>query len=161
MKNFISSYKDLPAYPYDIRSVFRNESRAKSGVMRGREFYWKALYSFSKDQDQHSEFYEKMAQAYENVFKRVGLGGMTYKTFASGGTFAKYSHEFQTICEAGEDIVYINHDKKIAVNKEVYNDEVLSDLDLTKDSLVETRAVEVGNIFPALVATNLIYQLIR
>lgn len=147
MKNFISSYKDLPAYPYDIRSVFRNESRAKSGVMRGREFYWKALYSFSKDQDQHNEFYEKMSHAYENIFRRVGLGDTTYKTFASGGTFAKYSHEFQTICDSGEDVVYIDYEKNIAVNKEVYNDDVLLDLGLTKDSLVEKKAVEVGNIF--------------
>lgn len=147
MKNFISSYKDLPAYPYDIRSVFRNEARAKSGVMRGREFYWKALYSFSKDKEQHDVFYEKMAQAYENIFLRVGLGDSTYKTFASGGTFAKYSHEFQTLCETGEDTVYIDTDKKIAVNKEVYTDEVLSELGLNKGSLVEARAVEVGNIF--------------
>lgn len=147
MKNFISSYKDLPAYPYDIRSVFRNEARAKSGVMRGREFYWKALYSFSKDKKEHDEFYEKAADAYSRIFKRVGLGAITYKTFASGGTFAKYSHEFQTICESGEDTIYIDKKKNIAINKEVYTDEVLEELGLDKETLIEEKAVEVGNIF--------------
>lgn len=147
MKNFIHSYKDLPAYPYDIRTVFRNEMRAKSGIIRGREFFWKALYSFSKDQAEHDAFYEKITASYLNIFERVGLGSVTYKTFASGGTFSKYSHEFQTICEAGEDIVYVSKEKNIAVNKEVYNDEVLADLGLSKDELTEEKAVEVGNIF--------------
>lgn len=147
MKNFISSYKDLPRYPYDIRTVFRNEMRAKSGIIRGREFFWKALYSFSKDQAEHDTFYEKITESYLNVFNRVGLGSVTYKTFASGGTFSKYSHEFQTICEAGEDLIYVSKEKNIAVNKEVYTDEVLADLGLSKDELVEEKAVEVGNIF--------------
>lgn len=147
MKSFVQSYKDLPVYPYDIRSVFRNEMRAKSGIIRGREFFWKALYSFSKNQEEHDAFYEKITQSYKNVFARVGLGNKTYLTFASGGTFSKYSHEFQTICDAGEDIIYVSHEKGIAVNKEVYNDEVLADLGLTKDELVEEKAVEVGNIF--------------
>lgn len=147
MKNFIASYKDLPAYPYDIRTVFRNEARAKSGVMRGREFFWKALYSFSKDEEQHNEFYEKSKIAYVNIFNRVGIGESTYLTFASGGSFSKYSHEFQTICDAGEDIIYIDESKKIAVNKEVYTDEVLADLGLNKSDLIEKKTVETGNIF--------------
>ncbi len=147
MKNFISSYKDLPVYPYDIRSVFRNEARAKSGVMRGREFYWKALYSFSKDKEQHDDFYEKIAEAYSRVYQRVGLGETTYKTFASGGTFSQYSHEFQTVCESGEDTIFIDTEKGIAVNQEVYTDEVLADLDISKENLTEAKAVEVGNIF--------------
>ncbi|HOW60789.1 MAG TPA: His/Gly/Thr/Pro-type tRNA ligase C-terminal domain-containing protein [Candidatus Moranbacteria bacterium] len=147
MKSFISSYKDLPVYPYDIRTVFRNEARAKSGIMRGREFFWKALYSFSKDETQHNEFYEKAKIAYQSIFERVGLGGKTFITFASGGSFSKYSHEFQTVSEAGEDIIYIDKDKKIAVNKEVYTDEVLKDLGLEKGKLVEEKAIEVGNIF--------------
>lgn len=147
MANFISSYKDLPVYVYDIRTVFRNEVRAKSGIMRGREFFWKALYSFSKDENEHNEYYEKSKTAYKNIFDRVGLGDKTFLTFASGGTFSKYSHEFQTISEAGEDIIYIDEKKKIAVNKEVYTDEVLNDLGLKKDELVEKKAIEVGNIF--------------
>ncbi len=147
MKNFISSYKDLPVYVYDIRTVFRNEARAKSGIMRGREFFWKALYSFSKNESEHDEYYEKSKVAYKNVFDRVGLGEKTFLTFASGGSFSKYSHEFQTVSEAGEDIIYIDEKKKIAVNREVYTDEVLKDLGLNKDKLVEKKAIEVGNIF--------------
>ncbi len=147
MKNFISSYKDLPVYVYDIRTVFRNEVRAKSGIMRGREFFWKALYSFSRDESEHNDYYEKSKIAYKNVFKRVGLGEKTYLTFASGGTFSKYSHEFQTVSEAGEDTVYISKEKNIAINKEVYTDEVLNDLNLKKEELIEEKAIEVGNIF--------------
>ncbi len=147
MKDFISSYRDLPVYPYDFKTIFRNETRSKSGMMRGREFYWKALYSFSKDEAQHNEFYEKIKNAYTNVYNRVGLGDKTYVTFASGGTFSKYSHEFQTVSDAGEDIIYINKEKNIAINKEVYNDEVLSDLGLSKNDLVEAKSIEVGNIF--------------
>ncbi len=147
MKDFISSYKDLPVYPYDFKTIFRNEARSKSGIMRGREFYWKALYSFSKDQAEHDAFYEKAKQAYMNVFSRVGLADYTYMTFASGGTFSKYSHEFQTLSVSGEDTIYVDKEKKIAINKEVFNDEVIQELGLNKEEIVEERAIEVGNIF--------------
>ncbi len=147
MRNYLSSYKDLPVYVYDIKTVFRNEARAKSGLMRGREFFWKALYSFSKNKEEHDVFYEKITQSYLRIFNKVGLGDTTYLTFASGGSFAKYSHEFQTICDAGEDTVYVHEGRRLAVNKEVYTDEVLQDLDLNPANLVEQKAVEVGNIF--------------
>lgn len=147
VKNFVHSYKDLPLYPYDFKTIFRNELRSKSGLMRGREFYWKALYSFSRDEAEHNEFYEKMKVAYANVFRRVGLGDKTYITFASGGTFSKYSHEFQTISEAGEDIIYVDEDQRIAVNKEVFTDEVLADIGVDKANLTEHKSIEVGNIF--------------
>ena len=147
LKQYISSYKDLPVYPYDFKDIFRNETRSKSGILRGREFYWKALYSFSKDEAEHNTFYEKSKIAYTNIFKRVGIGHLTYLTFASGGSFAKFSHEFQTITGAGEDTIYLDENKGIAVNKEVYTDEVLEALDLNKESLIEKRAIEVGNIF--------------
>ncbi len=147
MTNFISSYKDLPVYPYDIRTMFRNEVRAKSGLMRGREFFWKALYSFSRDEREHNVYYEKAKIAYKNVFNRAGLKDNTFLTFASGGTFSKYSHEFQAVSDAGEDTIYISEEKGIAVNKEVYNDEVLKDLSLKKEDLIEKKAIEVGNIF--------------
>lgn len=147
MKDYIESYRDLPAYPYDIRTMFRNEIRSKSGIMRGREFYWKALYSFSKDEEEHKGFYEKMKKSYENIFEKVGLGEKTFFTFASGGTFSEFSHEFQTISEVGEDTIYIDMDKKIAINEEVYNDEVLGQLGLDKNKIVEKKAIEVGNIF--------------
>lgn len=147
MKQFITSYKDLPAYPYQFQTKFRNELRAKSGIMRGREFLMKDLYSFSRDQAAHDDFYEEVAKAYERVWQRLGIADITYKTFASGGSFAKYSHEFQTISPVGEDIVYVHKDKKIAINQEVYTDEVLADLGINKQELVEEKAIEVGNIF--------------
>lgn len=147
MKQFISSYKDLPAQPYQFQTKFRNELRSKSGLMRGREFLMKDMYSFNQNEEKHNEFYELAAQAYVNVFNRLGIGDSTYKTFASGGSFSKYSHEFQTISPVGEDTIYVHEAKKIAINKEVYNDEVLADLGINKDELVEKTAVEVGNIF--------------
>ena len=147
LKQYISSYKDLPIYPYDFKDIFRNETRSKSGILRGREFYWKALYSFSKDENEHNEFYEKSKEAYKNIFKRAGIGHLTYITFASGGTFSKFSHEFQTITGAGEDLIYVDPNKGIAINKEVYNDEVIESLGLKKEDLVENKAIEVGNIF--------------
>jgi prolyl-tRNA synthetase len=115
--------------------------------MRTREFIMKDLYSFSKDEAEHQKFYETAKEAYKKIFKRVGIGHTTYLTFASGGSFSKFSHEFQTITGAGEDTIYVDEDKGIAINKEVYNDEVITSLELNKDKLVEQRAVEVGNIF--------------
>ncbi len=147
LTQYVSSYKDLPIYAYDFKDIFRNETRSKSGILRGREFYWKALYSFSQNETEHNRFYEKAKVAYEGIFKKVGLGDKTYITFASGGTFSKYSHEFQTLTESGEDIIYIDEAKKIAINKEVLNDEVLNELGARRDTLVEKKAIEVGNIF--------------
>src|SRR3990167_11136064 len=108
----------------------------------------KDLYSFSKDQKQHNQFYEKAKAAYTKIFERLGLGQDTYLTFASGGSFSKYSHEFQTVTDVGEDTIYVHEDRRLAGNREVLNDEVLADLGLSKDELVEKKAVEVGNIFP-------------
>lgn len=147
LKQYISSYKDLPIYPYDFKTIFRNEARAKSGLIRGREFYWKALYSFSKNKAEHERFYEKIEEAYLRIYERVGLKDYTYLTFASGGTFSKFSHEFQALSEAGEDTIYLEEEKRIAVNQEVYTDEVLEDLELDKNNLVEKKAIEIGNIF--------------
>lgn len=147
VRNYVKSYKDLPIYLYDFKTIFRNELRSKSGIMRGREFYWKALYSFSKDKAEHDEFYESMKTAYQNVFERAGIGDNTYMTFASGGTFAKYSHEFQAVSDAGEDIIYIDEEKNIAINEEVFTDEVLADLGVQRDGLVQKKSIEVGNIF--------------
>ncbi len=147
MKGFISSYRDLPVYPYQFQIKFRNELRSKSGLMRGREFWMKDLYSFSRTQEEHDEFYELASKAYDKVYQRLGIGDITYKTFASGGSFAKYSHEFQTLSEVGEDKIYVHKGRRLAINEEVYNDEVLEDLGISKDELVQERAVEVGNIF--------------
>ena len=146
MREQISSWRDLPAYPYQFQTKFRNETRAKSGLMRTREFIMKDLYSFSKNEQEHLAFYERVAAAYARIFERVGIGDNTYKTFASGGSFSKFSHEFQTVCDAGEDVVYIHRPTKVAINKEVFTDEVKKDLGLS-DDFEEAKAIEVGNIF--------------
>ncbi len=145
MRDHIASYRDLPAYVYQFQTKFRNEERAKSGLMRTREFVMKDLYSFSRNEQEHQEFYTKAAEAYERIFARVGLADKTYKTFASGGSFSKYSHEFQTVCDSGEDTVYIDTAKRIAINKEVLTDDVKAELGVGE--LTEAKAVEVGNIF--------------
>jgi prolyl-tRNA synthetase len=147
LKNHISSYKDLPVVAYQIQAKFRNELRAKSGVMRGREFVMKDMYSFSKNEEEHNLFYKEVQKAYKRVYDRTGIGHLTYMTFASGGTFSKYSHEFQTLTTAGEDVIYVDEESGLAVNHEVLNDEVLTSLGLVREKLVEHKAVEVGNIF--------------
>ncbi len=147
MREHISSYRDLPAYAYQFQTKLRNETRAKSGIMRTREFIMKDLYSFSRSDEEHAEFYEKAKAAYTRIFDRLGLGEWTYLTYASGGAFAEFSHEFQTVTDAGEDIVYIDHDKRIAINEEVYSDKLIADLGLDKEKLEKTKAAEVGNIF--------------
>jgi len=107
----------------------------------------KDLYSVARTKQVHDELYETIKQAYVKVYDRLGIGDKTFLTFASGGMFSKYSHEFQTVCEAGEDTIYLDRQKGIAVNEEVNNPEVLENLDLKADDLEEVRAAEVGNIF--------------
>ena len=147
MKQHIHSYKDLPKYIYQFQLKFRNEERAKSGIMRTREFVMKDMYSFCTDEEQHKEFYNQTIQAYLRVFKRVGIGDDTYRTFASGGAFSEFSDEFQTITPTGEDVIYLNKERGIALNKEVYRDEVLEKLNLKDTDLEEHKASEVGNVF--------------
>jgi len=147
MKSHIASFRDLPTYVYQFQVKMRNELRAKSGLMRGREFLMKDMYSFSKDAQQHDDFYNKTIDAYMKVFERLGLGDSTFVTFAAGGAFTEFSHEFQTICEAGEDKIFINREKKIAINEEVMNDKTLTELGVTRDELEEVVTAEVGNIF--------------
>lgn len=148
MRDFVRSYKDLPVYPYQIQTKFRNELRAKSGLMRGREFVMKDMYSFSRNQAEHDVFYEQITEVYHRIYDRLGIGEQTYTCFASGGIFSKFSREFQTISEVGEDTIYVDETKRLAINKEVYTDEALAELGLNKADLVEKKAVEVGNIFP-------------
>ena len=147
MKEYISSYKDLPAHVYQFQTKLRNELRAKSGIMRGREFVMKDMYSCSLDAEQHEKFYNATIDAYKIIYDRLGIGDDTYVTFASGGAFTKFSHEFQTICEAGEDVIYLHRGKNIAINEEVLNDETLTNLGITRDELEEVKTAEVGNIF--------------
>lgn len=147
MRNFISSYRDLPVYVYQFQTKLRNELRAKSGILRGREFVMKDMYSYSISEEVHNKFYQSTIDAYLKVFNRVGLGESTYVTFASGGAFTQFSHEFQTITDAGEDIIYLSREKNIAINKEVLNDSVMAQLGVTRDELEEVKTAEVGNIF--------------
>lgn len=147
MTEHISSYRDLPVLAYQFQNKFRNEMRAKSGIMRGKEFLMKDLYSFAKDEAEHKVLYGKVRAAYVRVFDRMGIGAETYVTFASGGIFSEFSEEFQTVSDAGEDIIYIDEASRVSVNKEVYNDETLAKLELHKDKLVEKKAIEAGNIF--------------
>lgn len=147
MQHYVTSYKDLPIYVYQFQTKLRNELRAKSGIMRGREFVMKDMYSLSVDGEQHEQFYQASIEAYKRVYDRLGIGEDTYVTFASGGAFTKFSHEFQTVCEAGEDVIYVHRGKNIAVNEEVLDDENLKSLGIKREELEEVKSAEVGNIF--------------
>jgi prolyl-tRNA synthetase len=147
MQSFISSYRDLPISTYQFQTKLRNELRAKSGIMRGREFVMKDMYTYTADEKEHKKIYDAITKAYLRVFERCGLGDKTYFTFASGGAFTQFSHEFQTVSDAGEDTIYIDRKKKLAVNEEVLNDEVLKEVGLLRDDLEKVASIEVGNIF--------------
>jgi prolyl-tRNA synthetase len=148
MKSFISSYKSLPAYVHQFQNKLRNETRAKAGVMRCREFIMKDMYSYSLDENQHMEFYNKTIESYMNIYRELGLGDITYVTSASGGVFTdKFSHEFQTVCEAGEDIIYIHKTEGYAINEEVYNEETLNKMNAKPEDFEKKVSAEVGNIF--------------
>ena len=146
MQQYIQSYKDLPASVYQFQTKMRNELRAKSGIMRGREFVMKDMYSFHATAEDLERYYNQSIEAYKRVFERLGIADDTYVTFASGGAFTKFSHEFQTICEAGEDIIYLHREKNIAVNEEVIDDAV-KELGISRDELEQVKTAEVGNIF--------------
>lgn len=147
LTHHVSSYRDLPANVYQIQTKFRNELRARSGIMRGREFLMKDLYSFSRNEAEHDAIYERMKEAYTNIFNRVGIGEKTFITYASGGSFSEFSHEFQTLSDAGEDTIYLNTSTGLAINKEIYSKDVLRRLNASESEFVETTSIEVGNIF--------------
>lgn len=146
MKHYIQSYKDLPASVYQFQTKLRNELRAKSGIMRGREFVMKDMYSFHSSADDLAAYYDQAIEAYKRVYDRLGIGDDTYVTFASGGAFTKFSHEFQTITDAGEDVIYLHRGRNIAVNEEVLDDAV-KELGVDKNELEAIKTAEVGNIF--------------
>lgn len=146
MKQYIKSYKDLPVSVYQFQTKLRNELRAKSGIMRGREFVMKDMYSMHSTQEDMDAYYERAINAYKRVYDRLGLGDETFVTFASGGAFTKFSHEFQTICDAGEDVLYVNDDRTVAVNEEVL-DEAAAELGIDKSTLKPVTTAEAGNIF--------------
>ena len=146
LKNYVHSYKDLPISLYQFQTKMRNELRAKSGIMRGREFVMKDMYSFHDSAEALDTYYNETIEAYKRVYDRLGIGEDTYVTFASGGAFTKFSHEFQTICDAGEDIIYLHREKNIAVNEEVIDDAV-RELGIAREDLEKVKTAEVGNIF--------------
>lgn len=146
MKQYVQSYKDLPVSLYQFQTKMRNEKRAKSGIMRGREFVMKDMYSFHASAEDLDAYYNRVIEAYKRVYDRLGIGEDTYVTFASGGAFTKFSHEFQTICDAGEDVIYLHRGKNIAVNEEVI-DEAVKELGISRDELEPVKTAEVGNIF--------------
>lgn len=145
-KNFIQSYQDLPIAVYQIQTKFRDEKRAKSGILRGREFIMKDLYSFHSSESDLDKYYELVTQAYMNIYKRLGIGDITLKTYASGGTFSKYSHEFQTISDIGEDTIFVCEKCNIAINQEIIADQNHCP-ECNNTNLIQKQAIEVGNIF--------------
>lgn len=146
-QRYIDSYKDLPFAAYQIQTKFRNEPRAKSGLLRSREFMMKDLYSFHEDEKDMYAFYEKAKNAYDKVFSRCGL--KTYYTLAGGGEFTlSNTHEFQVLSEVGEDIIFVCDRCRTAVNQEVI-DQIEGRLcPQCHGPLREEKAIEVGNIFP-------------
>ena len=146
MRHFINSYKDLPTSVYQFQTKLRNELRSKSGIMRGREFVMKDMYSLHATAEDCDAYYEKVIEAYKKCYAKLGIGDSTFVTFASGGAFTKFSHEFQTICEAGEDRLYVNEDHTVAVNEEVLDD-AAQELGIDKATLTPVKSAEVGNFF--------------
>src|SRR3989344_3297445 len=142
VKQGVQSYRDLPVILYQFQTKFRKELRAKSGLLRGREFRMKDLYSFHPDESSHHKFYEEAANAYLRTFKRLGLDA--YRVKASGGVFGKeLSDEFQVLCETGEDEVLVDHKTKTGFNRE--GEDQLKASEIKK--LERVKAIEVGNIF--------------
>ncbi len=147
LRKFISSYKDLPLFVYQIQTKFRNEKRAKSGILRGRQFLMKDMYSFHADEKDLSDYYEKVKESYWKIFERVGIKEKTYLTLASGGTFSKYSHEFQAVTDAGEDTIYICKKCHLSINKEILADINPVCPECQSEDFEIKKAIEVGNIF--------------
>lgn len=145
-KKLIFSYQDLPLALFHIQTKFRNELRAKSGLLRTREFLMKDLYSFHADQKDLDQYYKKVTDAYFEILEHCGLKDKTYLTLASGGTFSKYSHEFQALTEDGEDTIFICKKCNLAINAEI-KPKTPACPDCGAKDFKEAKAVEVGNIF--------------
>lgn len=143
---YISSYKDLPFAAYQIQTKFRNEPRAKSGLLRGREFMMKDLYSFHASEDDLNKYYEKARGAYHKIFERYELKAIY--TLAAGGVFTdKFTHEFQVISDIGEDTIYVCDKCEYAENKEITKLTEGSPCQKCGGNISEKKSIEVGNIF--------------
>jgi len=147
LKQHIFSYRDLPTYVFQFQNKFRDEKRAKSGLLRGREFLMKDFYSFHADEGDLDNYYDIMTDSYKRVFDALGIGDKTYFTFASGGTFSKYSHEFQMVAPPGEDTIHICVECNIAINEEVLENMNNACPECSSRELKKEKAIEVGNIF--------------
>jgi len=146
VQKHVFSYKELPVYAYQIQTKFRNEPRAKGGLLRGREFSMKDLYSFHTDTDDLDEYYEKVKEAYFKILKRLALEEITYFTYASGGAFSRYSHEFQTLAKNGEDTIYLCEHCQVAVSEEIIEEQKTCPQCQNKN-LKKEKSIEVANIF--------------
>lgn len=142
----INSYQDLPFSTYQFQTKFRMELRAKSGILRGREFMMKDLYSFHRDETDLDNFYKLVEESYREIFKAVGIGEQTIYTLAAGGTFSKFSHEFQTLTPAGEDNVHICTKCRLGINDEIIAEHEICPACGSAERTVET-GIEVGNTF--------------
>lgn len=145
LKNHLSSYRDLPIVVYQIQTKFRDEKRAKSGLLRGREFRMKDCYSYHADDGDRDKYYDVMKNSYVNIFRRLGLDAIPTK--AGGGTFSELSMEFQVPCAAGEDMIYVCEKCHMAVNRELAGDGEVK-CPQCKGDTKEEKSIEVGNIFP-------------
>lgn len=146
VQSFTRSYKDLPLAVYQIQTKFRDELRAKSGVLRGREFLMKDMYSFHADRESFAEFYEKAKQAYLRVYERCGVSAKV--TESSGGSFTKNpSHEFQIETAAGEDSLILCRACTFAQNTEIATKQAGEACPCCGAILVSSKGIEVGNIF--------------
>lgn len=144
----VNSYKDLPVSVYQIHWKFRDELRAKSGILRGREFFMKDMYSFHETQDDFEKYYTKVKEAYKKIFNRLGL--IAKVTEASGGSFSKkISYEFMVLTDAGEDDILYCDNCDFCVNVEVADglSEGGACKRCNKEGLKKALASEVGNVF--------------
>jgi prolyl-tRNA synthetase len=159
VKQYISSWKDLPLFDkgtnqwpvslYQIQTKFRDEMRAKAGLMRGREFRMKDMYDFHRTEESQKSYFEVITQTYLNCFSELGL--TAYAVDASGGMFTKkLSREFQVICSVGEDEIMYSPSTGFAANVEVFDQAleawVAKGMEKPSD-LKKDVSVEVGNIF--------------
>ncbi|MBI4153667.1 hypothetical protein HY503_01595 [Candidatus Woesebacteria bacterium] len=148
LRKNIKSYQDLPVYVYHFSTKFRNEPRARSGILRGREFMMKDLYSAHVTEEDLMNYYEKVKGAYSKIFERLGFDFRV--TEASGGVFTtNRTHEFQVLARTGEDTIYYCDTCDFGQNKEIFEGKVGESCKVCKKGkILEAKAIEVGNIFP-------------
>jgi prolyl-tRNA synthetase len=149
LRKNIRSYEDLPVYIYHFSTKFRNEARARSGILRGREFMMKDLYSAHTCEADLMDYYEKVKGAYSRVFERLGFNFKIVE--ASGGVFTdKFTHEFQVLNANGEDTIFYCDKCDFSQNKEIFEGkEGDTCLRCKKGKIIKAeKTVEVGNIFP-------------